>query len=178
MPEFNIAAVFKKGVTTTYKGIEIDLTNPDVTDVTIEDIAHSLSLLCRWNGTSENFFSVAEHSVMVAELLPPSSRLGGLMHDSEESILGDNISPLKEIVPELVTIGNELRTKIIDKFDIYYDHMLIKRADREQLKWEYNNVIIGKKKGLSPKAAERLFLRKFKEYLKYNKIVIAMTDGF
>lgn len=168
MSEFSITNVYRKGTTTTYSGVEIDLNNPDVTDVTIEDIAHSLSLLCRWNGTSEHFFSVAEHSVMVAELLPPSHRLGGLMHDSEESILGDNISPLKEIVPELVFIGNNLRTMITDKFNVYYDHSMIKKADREQLKWEYTNIIVGKGKGLSPKAAERLFLEKFKEYSKYS----------
>ena len=64
-------------------------------DVCIEDIAHSLSLLCRFTGHVKQFYSVGEHSVRVSYLCPPEYQLWGLLHDAGECYAGDVNRPLK-----------------------------------------------------------------------------------
>lgn len=66
--------------------------NPD--DICIEDIAHSLSLQCRFTGHSKVFYSVAQHSVLVSELSGPHV-LWGLLHDASEAYLTDVARPVK-----------------------------------------------------------------------------------
>lgn len=73
-------------------------------DIEIEDIAHGLARVARWNGqtTGEHAFSVAQHSVVVEEIvvhiqpdLEPRWRLAALLHDASEYVIGDMISPFK-----------------------------------------------------------------------------------
>lgn len=158
----------KKHITPTvtlHSGAEIDLTNPNVDDVTLEDIAHHLSHMCRWNGAPEHFFSVAEHCIRAAEIAPKEHKLSVLMHDCEEAILGDNITPLKEMVPELVELGNRIRVTLLAKFGVVYDEDAVKYYDRQQLRWELDWIINDSKyKGLLPSDAKKLFLKKYKEY--------------
>lgn len=61
----------------------------------ITDIAHSLSMICRFNGHCRVHYSVAEHSMRVAWLLPVKLKLQGLLHDAAEAFLGDSIKPMK-----------------------------------------------------------------------------------
>tara|TARA_B100000902_G_scaffold20603_1_gene24736 strand:+ start:2455 stop:3099 length:645 start_codon:yes stop_codon:yes gene_type:complete len=88
-------------------GRRLDLLDPTPLDIEIQDIAHGLSFVARWNGqTSGDFpYSVAEHSLLVEkifdELNPNSSseaRLAALLHDAPEYVLGDLISPVKAAV--------------------------------------------------------------------------------
>ncbi|MBI3678356.1 MAG: HD family hydrolase [Proteobacteria bacterium] len=88
-------------------GRRLDLLNPSPLDVEIEDIAHGLARVARWNGQTrgEHSFSVAQHCVLVeriaAELKPRLSheaRLTALLHDSSEYVIGDLISPFKAAV--------------------------------------------------------------------------------
>jgi hypothetical protein len=65
-------------------------------DICIEDIAHALSNLCRFNGHSARFFSVAEHSWHVSQVLPRRHALWGLLHDASEAYLNDMVKPIKE----------------------------------------------------------------------------------
>ena len=161
----NIVTTGRDTTLTTRSGARIDLKKPNVDHVTIEDIAHTLSHICRWNGIPENFFSVAEHCVMAAELAPPEHRLALLMHDCEESILGDNITPLKNMIPELVVLGDVIRKLIIQKFNVPYDDDVVQQYDKEQLDWEYGNIILRSYYyGLAPSDAKKLFIQKFKEY--------------
>lgn len=85
-------------------GRRLDLLDPSPLDIEIEDIAHGLARVARWNGQTQgqHAFSVAQHSVLVehfvAALWPTTSaadRLGALLHDAPEYVIGDMISPFK-----------------------------------------------------------------------------------
>lgn len=83
----------------TYTGHFVDLRDPDPQSIDPGDITHALSLLCRYGGHVRNFYSVAEHSVLVADLLDRQGHenlvLAGLLHDAAEAYLGDITRPLK-----------------------------------------------------------------------------------
>ena len=83
-------------------GRRLDLLDPSPLDIEIEDIAHGLARVARWNGqtTGEHAFSVAQHSLVVEEIcghlrpdLDPRWRLAALLHDASEYVIGDMISP-------------------------------------------------------------------------------------
>jgi len=85
-------------------GRRLDLLNPSPLDIEIEDIAHGLARVARWNGqtSGEHAFSVAEHSLLVERIvgelepkLGPEFRLAALIHDAPEYVVGDLISPFK-----------------------------------------------------------------------------------
>ena len=85
-------------------GRRLDLLDPSPLDIEIEDIAHGLARVARWNGQTkgEHAFSVAQHSVLVeafvGRLWPTTSAadlLGALLHDAPEYVIGDMISPFK-----------------------------------------------------------------------------------
>jgi 5'-deoxynucleotidase YfbR-like HD superfamily hydrolase len=85
-------------------GRRLDLLNPSPLDIEIEDIAHGLARVARWNGQTHgpHAFSVAQHSILVEALVadlwpatPPPDRLGALLHDAAEYVIGDMISPFK-----------------------------------------------------------------------------------
>lgn len=79
----------------TYTGKKFYPLNPKEEDICIKDIAWSLSNLCRFNGHSKYFYSVAEHSVYVAENVPEKYALQGLLHDAAEAYIGDISGPIK-----------------------------------------------------------------------------------
>ena len=88
-------------------GRRLDLLDPSPVDVEIEDIAHGLARVARWNGQTKgaHAFSVAQHSVVVEALcvhleprLDPRSRLLALLHDAPEYVIGDMISPFKAVL--------------------------------------------------------------------------------
>ncbi len=88
-------------------GRRLDLLDPSPLDVEIEDIAHGLARVARWNGQTigDHAFSVAQHCVLVEELalrlepgLDPKQRLTVLLHDAPEYVIGDMISPFKAVI--------------------------------------------------------------------------------
>ncbi|MEL6292869.1 MAG: HD family hydrolase [Pseudomonadota bacterium] len=88
-------------------GRRLDLLDPTPMDIEIEDIAHGLAFVARWNGQTEGdyAYSVAEHSLLVETLFtrlapsePPKWRLAALLHDAPEYVIGDMISPVKAAV--------------------------------------------------------------------------------
>jgi 5'-deoxynucleotidase YfbR-like HD superfamily hydrolase len=85
-------------------GRRLDLLDPSPLDIEIEDIAHGLARVARWNGQTvgEHAFSVAQHSIVVEDIaahlepgLEPRWRLAALLHDASEYVIGDMISPFK-----------------------------------------------------------------------------------
>lgn len=84
----------------TYSGRFVDLYDPDPATIALEDIAQALSLTCRYGGHVKRFYSVAEHVVLVHDLMEHErNQLGllqaALLHDAAEAFLGDVVSPLK-----------------------------------------------------------------------------------
>lgn len=82
----------------TISGAMFDYTKPEVNVV---DVAHGLAYICRFGGHVRRFYSVAEHSILVArmvEALNPDLAVAALWHDAHEAYIGDLPSPLKKIV--------------------------------------------------------------------------------
>ena len=80
----------------TYSGRRFTPTNPIVEAIDIEDIAHPLSMQCRWSGHVKQFYSVAQHSVLVSYLCDAKDALCGLLHDGSEAYLVDIPRPIKK----------------------------------------------------------------------------------
>lgn len=72
--------------------------DPDPATIELDDIAHALSQLCRYNGHTRRFYSVAEHCVLVSRAVPREDALWGLLHDASEAYFGDLIRPVKPFV--------------------------------------------------------------------------------
>jgi len=88
-------------------GRRLDLLDPTPVDIEIEDIAHGLAFVARWNGQTvgDCAYSVAEHSLLVEQLFsrlnpgtPAKWKLAALLHDAPEYVIGDMISPVKAAV--------------------------------------------------------------------------------
>jgi hypothetical protein len=88
-------------------GRRLDLLDPSPLDVEIEDIAHGLARVARWNGQTKgaHIFSVAQHALLVEALsrakaprLDTAGRLAVLLHDAPEYVIGDMISPFKAVI--------------------------------------------------------------------------------
>jgi uncharacterized protein len=88
-------------------GRRLDLLDPSPFDVEIEDIAHGLARVARWNGQTKGPypFSVAQHSLLVEAIarhslldMPPKTALAVLLHDAAEYVIGDIISPFKAVL--------------------------------------------------------------------------------
>jgi hypothetical protein len=109
-------------------GRRLDLLDPSPLDVEIEDIAHGLARVARWNGQTkgEHAFSVAQHCVLVerivAELSPGlarETRLMALLHDAPEYVIGDLISPFKVVIGiNYKALENRLQSAIHLRFGL------------------------------------------------------------
>jgi 5'-deoxynucleotidase YfbR-like HD superfamily hydrolase len=126
-------------------GRRLDLLDPSPMDIEIEDIAHGLARVARWNGQTlgEHGFSVAQHSMVVEEIMAhvqpdiaPRWRLAGLLHDASEYVIGDMISPFKAALGvDYRTFEDRLETAIHVRFGLPARtpaavKTLIKKADR------------------------------------------------
>ncbi len=126
-------------------GRRLDLLDPTPMDIEIEDIAHGLAFVARWNGQTRGDFaySVAEHSLLVEEIFgrispnaPAKWRLAALLHDAPEYVIGDMISPVKAAVgPGYGALDDRLSAAIHLRFGLPAElpkaiKRQIKRADR------------------------------------------------
>jgi 5'-deoxynucleotidase YfbR-like HD superfamily hydrolase len=126
-------------------GRRLDLLNPSPLDVEIEDIAHGLARVARWNGQTkgDHAFSVAQHSLLVEALashleprLERQWRLASLLHDAPEYVIGDMISPFKAAVGlDYRAFEKKLLAAIHLRFGLApalpkWVEQLVKRADK------------------------------------------------
>lgn len=92
--------------------------DPRLEEVDINDIAHALSNVCRFGGHMAEFYSVAQHSVIVSDLLPRNLALQGLLHDAPEAYIGDMIQPLKYCMPQFKDIENRVWAVIATRYGL------------------------------------------------------------
>lgn len=92
--------------------------DPRPADIHIHDIAHALSMLCRYTGHCVRFYSVAEHSVHVSHLVPPKFAFQGLMHDAAEAYTNDIARPLKPYLANYDTVESENWAAVCQVFGI------------------------------------------------------------
>jgi hypothetical protein len=86
------------GIFNSASGEQVSILHPAAATIKLRDIASGLAKTCRFGGQTTHFYSVAQHSVLVAHLAPPYLRAHALLHDASEAYLGDVIKPLKVII--------------------------------------------------------------------------------
>ncbi len=148
-------------------GRRLDLLDPSPLDIEIEDIAHGLARVARWNGqtSGDAAFSVAQHSLLVDDIvaglrprLDAAGHLSAVLHDAAEYVIGDLITPFKSAVgPGYKGLEKRLMTAIRLRFGLPPEEpddlkTLIKRADRIAAYLEATQLA-----GFSPSEARRLF---------------------
>lgn len=107
----------KRIMMTTFTGRRVDPYHLRAEDIAIEDIAHALSLLCRFGGHTREFYSVAQHSVRVARSLPKEMMLEGLLHDATEAYIQDLVRPVKHRCPQYKALEKHIWRSIAFKYD-------------------------------------------------------------
>lgn len=150
--------------------------DPRPGEITIEDIAWSLSMQCRYAGHTTQFYSVAEHSVMVASIVPEQHALWGLLHDAAEAYLVDLPRPVKQLMPTYREAEDRLAGVIAHRFGLSWPMPSeVEEADRamlgaerlqmmatSELEWPYpGGEADVRLSGWSPAEAHHHFLRRF-----------------
>ncbi len=126
----------------TYTGRKFFPFAPNTIDVDIIDIAHALSNICRFNGHSQHFYTVAQHSCIVARQCAPQNKLWGLLHDAAEAYIQDLVRPIKRAMGRGVYEQAEaqLQLAIAEKFNLpttlpeevkYWDDVILRTEQRD-----------------------------------------------
>jgi hypothetical protein len=128
----------------TYSGKRLNILLPEQSEIDILDIAHALSNMCRFNGHCRDFYSVAQHSILVSILVEPKYKLAALLHDASEAYMADIVSPLKPFLTNYKDIEQNLMKAIYRKVgieDIHYGQEEINKADLEVLFAEKRDIL-------------------------------------
>lgn len=166
---------------TTYTGKKFHFLDPQPDEVDIVDIAHSLSITTRFGGQCREFYSVAEHSIRVAEIVPQEYKLLALLHDASEAYLPDLPRPIKAEIPRFKAIETTILAAILSKFipnSWAGKGTTIKEADNILLATEARDLMANMDDWaslpeplketiypyVSPKTAEHNFLLRFERY--------------
>jgi hypothetical protein len=102
----------------TYTGIQFFPLDPRIEEIDIEDIAHALSMTCRFGGHCLNFYSVAEHCCLMYDKASDKNKFHALMHDASEAYITDVPRPLKPSLTNYKEIETHLMNKICEKYDL------------------------------------------------------------
>ncbi|WP_292657870.1 hypothetical protein [Mesorhizobium sp.] len=175
----NILAVnVARGPTITLaSGRIFDFLDPHGSNFTIEDVAHGLAHICRYAGQCRNFYSVAEHSLLVSDVAVDYP-YEALLHDAAEAFIGDVTRPLKQLLPEYKAIEANVEDAIAKRFRLSTSYRdAVKIADLSVLAAEQAQVMAPgtdswareagvipadvKVRYLTPKVARREFLQRF-----------------
>ncbi len=123
----------------THSGRYVDVINPMPEMISIVDIAHALSRLCRFSGQIEPLYSVARHSINCSKLIKdPKLKLAALLHDASEAYLADIPGPVKQHLPDYLTIEERMMRCIANKFGFDFPlHQEVKNCDEIMLNSEW-----------------------------------------
>ena len=160
----------------TYTGRMFWPIDPRPEDVCIEDIAHGLSMMCRYNGHCNKFYSVAEHSVILSHNVPSDHALWALLHDASEAYIADIVRPAKRFISGYKEVESRIMQSVCDAFNLSHDMPeCVHVADNSILademaqimgpkpqEWSLTFPPLGCKiNGWNPAKAERQFLKRF-----------------
>ena len=113
----------------TKSGVEVDLANFTPEMIKLEDIAHGLSNLCRYNGQTSMYYSVAEHCVLLCQYAheqgyTPEVQAALLLHDGSEAYVGDVVYHLKRALPYFMEVEEKITSQIYLKYGVEYDRVV------------------------------------------------------
>jgi hypothetical protein len=169
----------------TYTGKKFYVLDPHVDDISLVDIAHALSMSCRYTGHCREFYSVAEHSVHVSNMLEAAEYdkeicMWGLLHDASEAYLADIASPVKPHLSNYKQLEKSVMEEICKKFSLpidmpevvhYYDMEMLRVEAQalmpsKGLDWQINKerlnpVTSWKLNCYTPQQAKLAFLERF-----------------
>lgn len=116
--------------------------HPHRTPLSVEDTAHALGHLCRFTGHCKEFYSVAQHAVLVSLLVPPQYAFHALHHDDVEAVMGDVSSPLKKLLPEYKAMEKRIEAVILAQYGLPAEMPPeVKRADLVALRTEQRDLM-------------------------------------
>lgn len=152
----------------TFTGKYVNVFNPKPNMFCIEDIAHALSKEQRFGNQLRKKYSVAQHSIICAELAPPENKFTALMHDVSEAYLRDLPKPIKIKVPQYEKIEDNLMKSLAEKFGFQYPlPQRVVEIDDFMLKREWNGLMLENEPFswvlLNEPIANKKFLQLFKE---------------
>ena len=142
-------------------------------------MAHALSNLCRFTGHTREYYTAAQHSVLVNSLLPAELAFAGLLHDAGEALIGDVSGPLQAAVRGYKPVKERVEKAVFEHFGLPWPlPKAVKRADQAALIFEmrdlfgYHDVMleefseafpVGPIRPMQPKEARQAFLRRYSE---------------
>ena len=162
----------------TRSGIKFSLFDPKEDQIVITDISHGLAYKGHFGGQTPQFFSIAQHSLLVVDLLPsrwrnhkPEIALAALLHDASEAYIGDMIKPLKIHLPKFSEIEDKITRVIFKRCSIDLRYLkTIKEYDKkaQQIEFDLFYKGVGGMNYLNPERSNHCFIQKF--YDLYNQI--------
>lgn len=173
----------------TYTGKKFYPFNPEESEIDIEDIGHALSMMCRYNGHCNQFYSVAQHSVYVSQMVDNKYKLAALLHDASEAYIADITRPVKPYLINYKEIESRISNAIFKHFEVEYS-----KDVHDKVKWADDTILMNEKrdimkdistmwtvegepypgliiKPVGPNLAKELFLREFNTTITRNKIL-------
>ncbi len=162
----------------TFSGRPFWPLDPRPEDISLHDIAHALSMKCRYGGHCLRFYSVAEHSVLLSQFVPEEHALWALLHDASEAYSADIPRPLKKSLTEWKPLEDTIMQAVCQKFGLsLIEPAIVKTMDLaittderqalmapSTLVWDHTASALGAKiQALDPMAAKSAFLQRFFE---------------
>ena len=164
----------------TFTGRQFYPLDPRPEDIDPRDIAHALSLICRYGGHACDFYSVAEHCLLMSHVVPQEHALRALLHDAAEAYVGDMVRPLKHQLPAYCEAEDRVLERIGERFSLPVPYISpeVKDADNRILlderaalfgkaaaPWSVDGLVpLGVPiSGLTPREAERMYLARLEE---------------